>query len=215
MHARTQKCTHMHSQPCTNANCWKMLMPVIISEPPLSSLPQHSFRGHRSEKESVPSWLLLIGQTGRPLPGYQLTLTIHREDFEYLRSFSKWFFIIIIIITSCSLGYSFSHYPSSFQFALVLPMFFLFFLFLWSDILALDIHRQEPFYRESNSLWFECDALRDDDQHSHSLLECIFWIKLEITTMKQNEITGTKYLMTENVTTLKCMFLIIMIVNVY
>lgn len=92
MHARTQKCTHMHSQPCTNANCWKMLMPVIISEPPLSSLPQHSFRGHRSEKESVPSWLLLIGQTGRPLPGYQLTLTIHREDFEYLPSFSKWFF---------------------------------------------------------------------------------------------------------------------------
>lgn len=129
MHARTQKCTHMHSQPCTNANCWKMLMPVIISEPPLSSLPQHSFRGHRSEKESVPSWLLLIGQTGRPLPGYQLTLTIHREDFEYLPSFSKWFFFIIIIITSCSLGYSFSHYPSSFQFALVLPMFFLFFYF--------------------------------------------------------------------------------------
>lgn len=69
-------CTHahMHSQPCTNASCRQMLMNVIISDPPLSSLQQHSFRGHRSEKESVPSWLLLIGQTGGPLPGYQLTL---------------------------------------------------------------------------------------------------------------------------------------------
>lgn len=72
-HIHTHTC--MHLQPCTNPNCRKMLMPVIISEPPLSSLQQHSFRGHRSKKESVPSWLLLIGQTARLLPGYQLTLT--------------------------------------------------------------------------------------------------------------------------------------------
>lgn len=215
MHARTQKCTHMHSQPCTNANCWKMLMPVIISEPPLSSLPQHSFRGHRSEKESVPSWLLLIGQTGRPLPGYQLTLTIHREDFEYLPSFSKWFFFYYYYYHFLLIGVFILTLSIVLSVCSCFAYVFFIFLFLWSDILALDIHRQEPFYRESNSLWFECDALRDDDQHSHSLLECIFWIKLEITTMKQNEITGTKYLMTENVTTLKCMFLIIMIVNVY
>lgn len=80
---RTHSCTALS---CTNANCRKMLMPAIISKPPLSSLQQHSFRGHRFERESVPSWLLLIGQTGRLLPGYQLTLT-HRQDFEYLPSY--------------------------------------------------------------------------------------------------------------------------------
>lgn len=81
LHACQHRATHtpLHSQPYTNANCRKMLMPVIISEPPLSSLPQHSFRGHRSQKESVPSWLLLIGQTGRLLPGYQLTLTTKKR----------------------------------------------------------------------------------------------------------------------------------------
>lgn len=66
LHASTHKerHTHLHSQPYTNANCGKMLMPVIISEPPLSLQQQHSFKGHRSQKKSVPSWLLLIGQTG-------------------------------------------------------------------------------------------------------------------------------------------------------
>lgn len=119
MHAHTQRRTHththMHSQPCTNANCRKMLMPVIISEPPLSFLQQHSFRGHRSEKESVPSWLLLIGQTGRLFPGYQLTLTTQR-GFSVTSSFSKWF---LFSFSSRSSRYSLfflTIIPFSFQF---------------------------------------------------------------------------------------------------
>lgn len=88
--AHTHAC--MHSQPCTNANSRKMLMLVIISEPPLSSLLQHSFRGHRHKKESVPSWLLLIGQAGSLLPGYQLTLTTQKIFSISLHSLNGYFF---------------------------------------------------------------------------------------------------------------------------
>lgn len=77
MHTHRKSCTHAYtlSHPCTDANCSKMLMPVIILETPLSSLQQHSFRVHRSERKV--SWLLLIGQTDGPLPTYELTLTTH------------------------------------------------------------------------------------------------------------------------------------------
>lgn len=89
-HACQYRQTHtpMHSQTYTNANWRKMLMPVIISEPPLSSMQQHSFRGHRCKKESVPSWLLLIGPTDMGLPGYQLTLKTKRRILSILILFS-------------------------------------------------------------------------------------------------------------------------------
>lgn len=52
MHTHQKRFTHAYtlSHPSTDANCSKMLMPVIILETPLSSLQQHSFRGYRSER---------------------------------------------------------------------------------------------------------------------------------------------------------------------
>lgn len=77
MHTHQKRCTHAYtlSHVCADANCSKMLMPVIILETPPPVFAAAQLWGSQVRENGVPSWLLLIGQTDRLLPGCELTLT--------------------------------------------------------------------------------------------------------------------------------------------
>lgn len=142
MQIETHTHTYMHSQPSTNANCRKMLMPVIISEPPLSYLQQHSFRGHRAKKEKC-SFLVVANWTDRQAASW---LPIDLENTERilsisLHSLNGFFFFSLLRCISL--------------------LFFPFYVVAWH----LCYSQTMFFWLHQTVTGIVCDAVRDEDQH--------------------------------------------------